>query len=124
MDPKMHPLTAVTKLLKTIPPAAGGTYCLYAEGHEMHICRCRLVPKDLPIIAHITSLDMSAGFTPDKWHAIDARIRTFIKQGILEWKVPKPLHPKTQKSSSVNCSKESKAPSPNPSKSGTTQSPS
>lgn len=90
MNPKMHPLVAVVRLIETVIPADRGTYCLYVEAHELHLCRAQLVPKDSPKIAIISSLDINTGLPKNLWDRIDARIRIFIKQGILEWNLPKP----------------------------------
>lgn len=90
MDPKIHPLTTVVKLIKQVYPADSGTFCLYAENQDIHIARCSLVPKDAPIIARLSPLDIDVGIGTAKWSAIEAQIRIFRKKGILEWHHPKP----------------------------------
>lgn len=90
MDPKRHPLITVVKLIDAIRPADAGTYCLYAEHHELHICRTNLVPKDSPVVYQISTLDINTGLSTFQWNRIDARIRIFIKEGILEWNPQKP----------------------------------
>lgn len=90
MDPKIHPLTTVQKLIDKIRPVDRGTYYLYVENHEMHICRCKLVPKGLPIIAVLSTLDINTGIITMQWNLIDAKIRRLTKQGIIEWHHQKP----------------------------------
>ncbi len=85
MDPKVHPLTEVVKLLKSVQPVEKHMYCLYAEAQDMHIARCELVPKDAPLIARLSPLEINVGITTARWSRIDARIRIFTKQGKLEW---------------------------------------
>jgi len=85
MDPKVHPLTEVVKLMKSLHPVAHHTYCLYAEAQGIHIARCDLVPKDAPLIARISPFELDVGITTEKWSRIDARIRIFTKEGKLEW---------------------------------------
>lgn len=89
MDPKIHPLTTVQKLIDRTRPVDGGVYSLYVEHYELHICRSGLVPKDAPVIACIGALDINTGLTTERWNHLDAVIRTLIKKGVIEWQVPK-----------------------------------
>lgn len=90
MNPKIHPLTTVVKLIKTMQPADAHMYSLYAEAQDIHIAHSRSVPKDAPIIARLTPIEIDTGLLTDKWNHIDMRIRKYTKKGILEWNPQKP----------------------------------
>lgn len=90
MDPKIHPLTTVQKLIDKMRPVDAGVYCLYAETQDIHIARCKLVPKDAPVIARLTTVEINVGIDTRIWSRIDARIRILTKQGVLEWDPQKP----------------------------------
>jgi len=90
MDPKKHPLTTVAELITKIRPAQKGMWCLFVQYHTLDICLCQLVPKDSAIIARINSDDINNGLHSNMWNHIEAKIRIFIKQGVLEWQHQKP----------------------------------
>lgn len=90
MDPKKHPLVEVKELLDTLRPAAPGMYLLYAYRHDINCCHCNLAPKDTNQIAILTSRAINEGLTSNMWNQIEARIRTYLKQGVLEWHHLKP----------------------------------
>lgn len=90
MDPKKHPLTTVADLMNEIRPAKKGMWCLFVQYHTLDICLCQFVPKDSAIIARINSADINDGLSREMWDRIEARIRIYIKQGVLEWQPQKP----------------------------------
>ena len=90
MDPKKHPLVEVADLVNAVRPGAPGMWCLYVHHHLLDICLCQLVPKDAPVIARINSNDINTGLTGEMWRMIEAKIRTLLKLGVLEWQPPKP----------------------------------
>lgn len=90
MDPKKHPLVEVEQLLNTLRPAASGMYNLHAYLGDLNCCKCELAPKDACTIAKINSNDVNEGLTPDMWTRIEARIRIYLKQGVLKWQPQKP----------------------------------
>lgn len=89
MDPRKHPLVNVADLLKSLRPASPGMYNLHAYHHNLNCCHCDLAPKDASGIAKINSTDINDGLTNEMWTRIDARIRIYLKQGVLEWQPPK-----------------------------------
>jgi len=89
MDPKKHPLIEVAELLDSLRPASPGMYLLHAYHHELNCCHCPLAPKDAVQIAILTSQAINEGLTSNMWNQIEARIRTYIKQGVLEWQPQK-----------------------------------
>lgn len=90
MNPKKHPLVEVADLLKSLRPARPGMYRLYAYIGELNCCLCQLAPEDAASIACINSKDVNEGLTTEMWNSIDARIRIYLKQGVLEWQPQKP----------------------------------
>ncbi len=90
MDPKKHPLVEVEELLDILQPASPGMYLLYAYKEDINCCHCNLAPKDAVPIARIRSDDINDGFTTRMWERIEAKIRIYLKQGVLKWKPQKP----------------------------------
>ncbi len=90
MDPKKHPLVEVKELLDILRPAGGGAYLLFAYHHKLDCCHYNLAPKDAAKIAVINSSHINLGLTSDMWNQIEARIRIYLKQGVLEWQTQKP----------------------------------
>lgn len=84
MNKTTHPLTQVADMLDNLRPADAGMYCLHVQHHEIHICRSGLVPKELVIIAYIKSGDINYGLTTSLWNRIEAKIRTMIREGVIE----------------------------------------
>ncbi len=88
MDRKTNPLTIIRRLFAALQPAEPGTYYLYVQHLELRICRYPDYPRDFPVVARFNSNDINNGLSSHHWNKIAAKIRMFIKQGIIEWQPP------------------------------------